>query len=109
MFSIFLKTQAVNAFARELAKNLAKRYPPALDLRPEKKISSQRLTEVLDDVLAKVADFQRQNKLGMFGRAKLGNEFRCQLKELGYSEKFVKMATKGLKARVVRGSAPIEG
>jgi hypothetical protein len=106
MFSLFPKTKAVNAFAKELVASLAKRYPPALDLSAEKKISANRLTKVLEDALGKAADFQRENKLGVFGKAKLGNEFRWQLKELGYTEKFVEMATEGLMIYITRGSTP---
>ena len=34
----------------------------------------------------------------MFGKAKLGNEFRWQLKEMGYTEKFIEVATEAQKA-----------
>ena len=104
-FGLF-STKHITQFAATLANTLAKRYPPALDVNPEKKISQARLTKVLEETLAQAVDFQRQHKLGMFGKAKLGNEFKWQLKELGYTEKFVEVATEGLMVYVTRGVPP---
>ena len=68
MLSWFSGNKEVTEFARQLAVNLSKRYPPALDLNPEKKISANRLTKVLEDTLATAAGFQREHKLGLFGK-----------------------------------------
>ena len=99
---------AISGFAKELAETVAKRYPPSLDVSPEKRVSEARLTRVLEETLAKGAEFQREHKLGMFGKAKLANEFKWQLKELGYSEKFIDVATEGLMVYVTRGAAPAD-
>ena len=99
-------TRHINGFARELADTLAKRYPPSLDVNPERKISANRLTKVLEDTFARAVEFQREHKLGLFGKAKLGNEFKWQLKELGYTEKFIEVATEGLMVYITRGAAP---
>jgi hypothetical protein len=101
-----LFSKHITEFARDLAENLAKRYPPALDVNPEKKISQARLTRVLEETLTQAAEFQRTQKLGMLGKAKLGNEFKWRLKELGYSEKFIEVATEGLMVYVTRGAMP---
>lgn len=106
MFGLFSGSKKVNEFAKELAVNLSKRYPPALDVNPEKKISANRLTKVLEEALSSAAQFQRDNRLGLFGKAKLGNEFKWHLKELGYSDKFIDVATEGLMVYVTRGTAP---
>jgi hypothetical protein len=103
----------VAEFAAKLTEKLAKRYPPGIDINPEKKVSQARLTRVLEETLQQAADFQREHKLGMLGKAKLGNEFKWRLKELGYSEKFIEVATEGLMVYVTRGassaaSAPTE-
>lgn len=104
-FALF-STKHITAFAKDLAGNLAKRYPPALDVNPEKKISQARLTKVLEETLGQAVAFQREHKLGMFGKAKLGNEFKWQLKELGYTDNFVEVATEGLMVYVTRGAPP---
>jgi hypothetical protein len=110
LFSFFSKAE-INNFAKDLASNLAKRYPPALDVNPEKRVSENRLTKVLEDTLAQAVEFQQKHRLGMFGKAKLGNEFRWQLKEMGYTEKFIDVATEGLMVYITRGStaAPSQG
>jgi hypothetical protein len=103
----------ITEFARNLANVLAKRYPPALDVSPEKKVSHARLTKVLEETLLQAVEFQREHKLGMFGKAKLGNEFKWQLRDLGYTEPFIDVATEGLMVYITRGatavnSAPVE-
>ena len=105
-FKSLFSTRHINDFARELADTLAKRYPPSLDANPERKISANRLTKVLEDTFSRAAEFQQEHKLGMFGKAKLGNEFKWQLKELGYTEKFIEVATEGLMVYVTRGAPP---
>ena len=101
-FFNWFSTKEVTAFAKSLAATLAKRYPPALDINPEKKISEARLAKVLEETLTQASEFQREHKLGFFGKAKLGNEFKWQLKELGYTEKFVDVATEGLMVYITR-------
>lgn len=103
MLSLLKSGKKINEFARELTENLSKRYPPALDVNPEKKISANRLTKVLEEALASASQFQRENKLGIYGKAKLGNEFKWQLKELGYSDQFIEVATEGLMVYITRG------
>ena len=103
LFSLF-SNKEINAFAKDLVGSLAKRYPPALDVSPEKRVSENRLTKVLEETLAQAIEFQTKHKLGLVGKAKLGNEFRWQLKELGYTEKFIDVATEGLMVYITRGS-----
>jgi len=103
LLSLF-SNKEINTFAKDLVANLAKRYPPALDVSPEKRVSENRLTKVLEETLAQAVEFQTTHKLGVVGKAKLGNEFRWQLKELGYTQKFIDVATEGLMVYVTRGS-----
>jgi hypothetical protein len=92
----------VDAFAKSLAQDLAKRYPPALDKNSERKISQKRLTNILEDTLKRAIEFNQQHKLGVYKKARLGNTFRWELQEMGYSEKFVEIATEGLVVYVTR-------
>ncbi|HVC12211.1 MAG TPA: hypothetical protein VNE59_11280 [Burkholderiales bacterium] len=89
-------SKEIDAFAKDLAQTIAKRYPPSLDATPEKRISANRITKVLEDALNRAAEFNRTHRLGVYKRARLGNTFRWELKELGYSEKFIEIATEGL-------------
>ena len=93
----------VDAFAKELATMVAKRYPPALDQSPERRVSPNRVTRVLEDALDKAGEFAGNRRLGVYRKAKLANSFKWELKELGYSEKFIEVATEGLIVYVTRG------
>jgi len=107
LFSLF-SNEEIGVFAKDLAASLAKRYPASLDISPDKRVSENRLTKVLEETLSKAAEFQQKHNLGMIGKAKLGNEFKWQLKELGYTERFIELATEGLMVYITRGSATAE-
>lgn len=99
----------VEGFAKDLAQQIAKRYPPALDASSTKKISVNRVTKVLEDALSRASEFTQTNKLGAIGKARLGNAFKWELKELGYTERFVDVATEGLIVYVTRKSDAAAG
>ncbi len=88
--------------ARCLAQDVAKRYPPAIANNPVQMVSQQRLSDILEEVFTRATEFGRQNKLGRYKRIRLGKDFRWELKELGYDEKFIEVATEGLIVCVTR-------
>lgn len=92
----------VDTFATGLAQDLAKRYPPALDKGKERKISQKRLTSILEDTYTRAIEFKRQHNLGVYKKARLGNTFRWELQDMGYSEKFIEIATEGLIVYITR-------
>jgi hypothetical protein len=92
----------LEAFAKELAGMIAKRYPPVLDKSPERRVSPNRITKVLEDALEKASGYARERRLGMYKKAKLANSFKWELKELGYSDKFIEVATEGLVVYITR-------
>jgi hypothetical protein len=94
----------VDEFAKELAQTVAKRFPPALEKSPERRVSPNRITKVLEDALEKAADYGKSRRLGMYKKARLANAFKWQLKDLGYSDNFVEVATEGLVVYLTRGT-----
>ena len=86
----------VDTFAKSLAQEVAKRYPPALDKAGQRRLSEKRLAEILEGVVKKAVQFKDEHKLGVYKKARLGNTFRWELDELGYSKKFIEVATEGL-------------
>lgn len=96
MLSFFGKGKLAKEFANLLAQELAKRYPPAIEKGIGRKISEKGLSNILEDIYGKAVEFKRSNRLGIYATARLGNVFRWELKELGYSDQFVEMATEGL-------------
>ena len=101
LFSI-LSSKEVDAFAKSLAQDLAKRYPPTMENSESSKISEKRITAILEQTFEKASEFQANKKLGVYKKARMGNSFRWELTELGYSEKFVDLATEGLVVYMTR-------
>jgi len=99
-----LSSKDVDQFAKTLAAEISKRYPPALDQAKEKKISQNRITRVLEDAYNKATSFKSEKNLGVYRKARLGNTFRWELTDLGYSKPFVEMATEGLIIYITRKS-----
>lgn len=96
------RTSEIKDFALDLANQLAKRYPPALDSQPAKRPSVNRLTRITEDACAKAVEFHAAQKLGWLGKARLGNHFRWALSELGYSKEFVDFATEAVVVHISR-------
>lgn len=83
MFKL-LGSRVAEDFAIELADAFLKRCPPSTADRP-----TIGLARAIDDVCNRAADFQRSKRLGVYGRAKFGTEFKVKLKEYGYTPDFV--------------------
>jgi hypothetical protein len=92
----------IDQFAKSLAVEISKRYPPSLDKAKEKKISQNRISRVLEDAYNKAVEFKSDKQMGVYRKARLGNTFRWELNELGYSKPFVEMATEGLIVYITR-------
>ncbi|MGH8638696.1 MAG: hypothetical protein ACREUZ_16285, partial [Burkholderiales bacterium] len=56
----------VDQFAKSLAVDISKRYPPSLDQAKEKKISKNRITRVLEDAYRKAIEFETNKNLGVY-------------------------------------------
>ena len=92
----YFSTRSVADLAKNLAQDLAKRYPPAIANNPAQIASQQRLSGIFEEIFAKAAKFGLENRLGWYKRARLGNGFRWELNEMGYDRKFIDSATEGL-------------
>jgi hypothetical protein len=90
------KTPMIDEFALKLAADLAQRYPPDLENQQPRKRNPQRLKRAFDATFNNAIAFQREHKLGIYGKARLGNTFRWELKRLGFPEDFIELTTKSL-------------
>lgn len=98
-----VSSKQVDEFAKKLAQDIAKRYPPTMDSgAAERKISQKRLSTILEESFNKAVAFKNQHKLGVYKKARLSNTFRWELQELGYSEKFIEVAIEGLVVYISR-------
>lgn len=96
------KNQEIKEFAQSLADQLAKRYPPSLDLQPTKRPSLNRMTRLIEETCAQAVQFRKDKQLGWLGKARLGNHFRWALSEAGYTETFVEFATEAVVVHISR-------
>ena len=79
-----LGSRDVADFAIELAQEFAKRSPPSAGPK-----SAMGLARAIDEICNRAAAYQREQRLGLYGRAKFGTEFKIRLKEGGYAPEFV--------------------
>lgn len=92
----FRNRRLVDEFAVKLAASLAQRYPAELENAKPRKRNPQRLAKAFDDTFNRAIDFQRDYRLGIYGKARLGNTFKWELKRLGYPDDFVDLTTSSL-------------
>jgi hypothetical protein len=71
-------------FAIELAQEFSRRCPPELAQR-----STMAVARAIDEVCNRAAEFQRSRRLGWYGKARFGTEFKTCLKEGGYVQEFI--------------------
>jgi len=87
----------VENFAIELVKDFSKRCPPDV---PAEGARQAVFARAVDDLLSRVAEFQRAKHLGVYGKAKFGTAFKHQLKDLGYEEELVDELLRSLLIRM---------
>ena len=92
----FKNSKMVDEFAIKLATELAERYPPELENSQPRRRNPQRLAKAFDATFNNALEFQREHKLGIYGKARLGNTFKWELKRLGYPDDFVDLTTGSL-------------
>jgi hypothetical protein len=57
---------------------------------------AQRVARVIDDIINRARAFQKERRLGIYGRAKVGTSFKYELKSAGYPQDFVDDLTRQL-------------
>jgi hypothetical protein len=92
----FGKRKLVDEFALDLATGLASRYPPELENEQPRRRNPQRLAKAFDATFNSAIEFQRQHQLGLYGKARMANTFKWELKRLGYPQDFITLTTRSL-------------
>jgi len=83
-------------FGATLASRLALLYPVSLDTQQERRISANRMANILEGLYTEAQTYRHAQKLGYLGRTRLSHAFKWKMIELGYSKEFIDMATEGL-------------
>jgi hypothetical protein len=102
-FRLFF-TRGIQEFARGLAGDIARRYPAAIANSPEPLVSQRRRSEILENIFSQAKQFSLENQLGILARIRLASALKWRLKEMGYDEKFIEMATEYLLTSIARES-----
>jgi hypothetical protein len=95
ILNIITRREEKKCVANLLAK-LMKELPVEKISEGRSKVSVNKVTRVLEGIYLNASDFKGQRGVGFFGRAVMANAFKWGLKDAGYSEAFVSMATEGL-------------
>lgn len=99
----FFSSNLSTEFARTLARNIARRYPPVIANNPEQTVSRKRIAEILAQVMLGVPEFNHGNRPGILDRARLGMAFKAELRELGYEDGFINRAARELTTHLALG------
>ena len=89
-----IRTRDIEQFATELARDFSKAYPLS-DAEGERS-ATKKLARAIDTACGRAAVFQKEKKLGVYGKAKLGTTFKWELKALGYGDDFIDEFTRKL-------------
>jgi hypothetical protein len=92
----WLQGRKIDDFSRQLAQQLASRYPPEMSTESPSRKQEKKLGRALNHVYRQARDFKQDRRLGVYGTARLGNCFKWELREMGYKHDFIEEATRGL-------------
>ena len=92
----FLFSNSEKTVGEALADKVSKQFPPAIENKLFKKGAQRRLEAILETLMQDVRAYKAEHKIGLLGKARIGNAFRWRLAEHGYSEQFVSALTEGL-------------
>ena len=95
-----VSNREIEKFATDVARDFAKACPLA-ETQGERG-SVKKLARSIDAACARAAAFQKEKKLGVYGKAKLGTTFKWELKALGYDDDFIDEFTRNLMLHVSR-------
>jgi len=84
----FGRSRELDDFAIALAREFARQIPP--DAEPA---TAQRVARAIDEACNRAKAFQKEKRLGIYGRAKVGTSFKLELEKAGYPRGFVEELT----------------
>lgn len=92
----WLTNPADEAFAKKLAQNLERKFPPPVIKSRIEKINIQRLGDIFENVLSEATTYSRNEKPNFIRRTKIANDFRSALEKGNYPNEFIAEITKAL-------------
>lgn len=102
MFFKIFNFSAEKTLAHDLVVDLKKDLPPTLMEKQRKVLSVNKITRLLEKTYQVAREHQNSQGMGFIKRSILANSFKWELKNLGYPEDFIDMATEGLVMELMR-------
>jgi hypothetical protein len=87
----FGRSRELDDFAIGLVQEFVRQLPPG-GASP----GPQRTARAIDEIFNRARAFQREKRLGIYGRAKVGTSFKFELKSAGYPQDFIDDLTRQL-------------
>ena len=88
----WFSTKDVDALADSVIAELCARFPPrGADASTRK--SAERAMKTLDRIFADIAAFAARRRPNLYQKARFGNRIKWALKDAGYAEPFIDVAT----------------
>jgi hypothetical protein len=94
------RNRDIEQFATGVARDFAKACPAA-ETQGER-AAVKKLARSIDAACERAAAFQKEKKLGIYGKAKFGTTFKWELKALGYDDDFIDEFTRNMMLRLSR-------
>lgn len=95
------RSREIDDFATALVRDIAGRCPAAEAFEGDR--INMRLARALDEACVRAAAYRREQKLGVYGKAKLGTAFKFELKQAGYPQELVDSFTSQLLLKMSAG------
>jgi NAD dependent epimerase/dehydratase family enzyme len=91
MFGSKEKNARIEAFADQLIAELVQRFPveKEAELRTSRLEPARQLGSAVNVLERRVVAFQQEARLGIYGKARLLNRLKWELKEKGYGEAII--------------------
>jgi hypothetical protein len=83
-------SREIDEFAEALVREFVGRFPP------EKANAAAPLARAIDEACSRAKAFQREKRLGVYGKARVGTAFKFALRNAGYPDDFVDAFTRQL-------------
>ena len=90
------RNKEIDEFSKRLAKELADQFQVEKENSSNMKKSIKKRGATVNNIYNKAFDFKQQYRLGIYGKARLGNTFKWELRDMGYENDFIDEMTKGL-------------
>ena len=90
------RNKEIDEFSKTLAREISEQVHAQQKKAAGKNKADRRMNAAMNKIYGKAWDFQKQHGLGIYGKARLGNTFKWELREMGYETDFVDEVTKGL-------------